>query len=567
MTDKKESHKKRNFSFIFIFIVILTFTFKSINLIQIDTIYYVDVYKYIYDALEIAQNNNYLAYTSRGFPFIWLLSIFTKIFYPFINDPILISKILMLIINILFFLLFYLINKELFNEIIALFCTIFLLFEPAFMEYSLIAYLEPFSLLTGFFALLLFLKYLKSNKVYFFFLSICVSLISGLTRYEMFIIFTFPIFLVFILKELYQKKVKSVIFLMVGVISLVVILFPILTEYYSSITRFDPLTRFLYGFGNPPVLSNLFFSFSNISENLVLNLLFGLFSIFGFVLLVINYRKSKKFNFLTYAFIILFLMIAFISFGSYSYQIINESVIIFPLITIRQLMVFRLFFIPVFVYFIYQIILFFYSKLNKRIKKKTKLEKSFYGTLYELKNLTRKYWIQKFFRKEKNIKNLILILGLLSTNLIYIPILWEKGYSRIEENTEIMHLFKETGDWLETNLNMTEKVYLPFDYIFFLNNPSIKFNGLSYQLIWDEAGVNYDADITFDELESVRNVLINEINTSTDLKYLVVDWMNSIKFVFNLNISDQLYDLIYLTYEAKAVVNFYTHIIYIYQVS
>jgi len=567
MSNNQNPHKKQNFRIFIIISLLLTVTIKLVNLIQIDTIYYVDVYKYIFDALELAQNNNYLDYTSRGFPFIWLLSFLIKLLYPFIADPILISKILMLFINLGIFFFFYLIIKELFNEITAFFTTLFLLFEPSFMEYSLIAYLEPFSLLMGFLALFLLIKYMKNGKILFFLFSLFISLISGLIRYEMFIIITIPIVLVFIIRGLSQKKIRSITAFIIGLIVLTVILYPFILEYYLSITRFDPFTRFFYGIGNLSVLSNFVISFCNITEIYVINLLFGLFCIFGLIFLLINFKKeSRKLFSLLYIFIIQFLLIAFISFASYTYQITNGDVIIFPQITTRQLMVLRIFFIPLFIYFIYKFSSFIISVINKKKKTTTTLKESFYVMLYKLKNLARSNKLRNFFKKTQNSKNFFIILVLISVNLFYIPLLWEKGSKKIQDNTEIMQLFKEAGNWLEPNLNPVDHVFLPFEYIFYLNNPSLTQNGLSYQPIWEDAGVIYDADITYNELKNVRDVLINEINTTSNLKYLVVDWMNVIKFVFNLNISDQLYDLIYLRHEVKAFINFYQHNIYIYQV-
>lgn len=96
--------KERFHTYLYILVFdIFFFIIEIIILNKITTLYYVDVYKFIYQANEIAQTGNFFSYTSRSFPFIWILSLIIKITSPIINDPILISKLTMLFINFLHF--------------------------------------------------------------------------------------------------------------------------------------------------------------------------------------------------------------------------------------------------------------------------------------------------------------------------------------------------------------------------------------------------------------------------------------------------------------------------------
>ena len=97
-------------------------------------------------------------------------------------------------------------------------------------------------------------------------------------------------------------------------------------------------------------------------------------------------------------------------------------------------------------------------------------------------------------------------------------------------------------------------------------NPSLKEHGLDYETIWIDSGVIYKADLTFEELMSVRNTLIEQIKENIHIKYLVVDWMSTIKIIFDLNITDDLNDITYLTHMISVNIGGYSHNILIYEV-
>lgn len=266
-----------------------------------------------------------------------------------------------------------------------------------------------------------------------------------------------------------------------------------------------------------------------------------------------------------------------ISFFGFTYRIVNDKIYITPLITTRSLMLIRSLIIPLFVYGIYKLfstfsenLLTYYHKTSSifsKINKQSYLIKIL--KFLERKKSEFKKIIFNFKRKGFHLKSLSVVIKvclIFSVILIYLPLLWIKGSQQVIYNVIEMNSFKETGQCLETALEPEDLVLLPMDYIFYLNNPSLKEYGLNYDFIWEKSGVIFKADITTEELKIVRTILIDEIKNNPQIKYLVVDWMSNNKYIFNLNVTDDLYDLIYLTHEVKAKVKMWPPSILIYEV-
>lgn len=541
------------------------FIYKIIILHEITTLYYVDVYKYLYKADEIAQTGNFFSYASRGFPFVWLLSIMQMIFSPVINNPISISLITMFIINIFLYLFIFLTIKQLFNRIVAFFSALFILFDPVFIEYSLIAYLEPFSLLMGCLSLYTVVKYFYKDSKILLILSLGFALISGFTRFEMFIIFLLPILIILLLKGfIVVKRKKFFLIFLLGISVFFMFIGPIFLNYYNSITRFDFFTRIIMGISNEEVVKNIYSTLSSMTDSLILNIMFTFFWLTGLILFFyktiknIRYERIRKiYSSSLYFLIILLTVVIAISFYGYTYNIINDEIYINPLISTRSLMLLRIIITPLLVYGVYKILVISSKEILKIHKKMPRI--TFYLKKY------------RFFRKN-HIKLKIFSVGmsfcLLSIFCCSIfPLFWIRGIEKVKFNSAMMKTFEETSEWLEITLEPNEFVFLPVDFIFYINNPNLKEHGLNYDIIWEESGILYIADTTSEDLAIVRQTLIEFIkDNKTDIKYLVSDWMNPIKYIFSLNITDELFELIYLTHEIKAKSEIYQPSIYIYEV-
>lgn len=546
------------FIFISIFLIVEIFIFNKITLL-----YFVDVYKYLDISIEIAQTGDFFSYTSRGFPFIWLLSVIFKISYPLGIDIIFMSKIIMLLINFLLFSTIYLTLKHIFNQYCAFFSVLFIMIDPSFIEYSLIAYLEPFTFLMGWLAFYLIIQFFLSNKKKFFIFGIIFSLISGFTRFEMFIIFTIPLILISIYRNvLLKKELKKTLIFLITLISLIIIFIPFFFSYYETITRFDIFTRIILGITDKEVIINVFFSISSLSDNLYLNLIFDVIWRIGLIIFVIgiirkynNQKSSKILSHLFYILILFMVLIITISFYGYTYKIINGQIIIIPIMGARFLMLSRSFLIPIFIYGIYKLsstfslkFIFFYKKYIINIYKRLRSSK------VDIKDFNTK--LITFY---------ISISIMFSSCIFYFPFMWNKGIEKVSYNNLVMKTFKDTGDWLESVLNENEFVFLPSEYIFYVNNPALKPLDLNYNIVWEKAGVIYKADITDEELKVVRTTLIDMIKNNSQIKYLVIDWMTTMKYIFNLDIADDLLNLTFIVHTETVQSESYNPSIIVYE--
>lgn len=584
--------KKRFQSNLFLLGFIIIFFIVELTIFnKITALYYVDVYNYIYQANEIVQTGNFFSYTSRGFPFVWLLGFIINISSPFTNDLIFISKLTMFFISLFFYSVIYLAIKKITNQICAFFSAIFLLFDPIYIEYFLIAYLEPFSLLMGWLALYLLFNFFDTNKKLYFILSIIVSIISGFTRFEMFLIFTLPILIISLCRGIILKEERRfTLILLIGLIPFLILLFPIFLNYYSTVTRFDIITRIFMGLGNKDVVSNVFLELSSITDVTFFNMLFITICFIGLIIFIYKSVKDcyyqqfpKAFSSILYTLITVVAIIGTISFYGYIYTIINSEIDIIPKISSRSLLLSKSFLIPLFIYgihkFIYGINKLFSTFNRNLLKNYQKISNMVFKILTHVYFVKKLQYIKRIVDistrrisgfKDKDLKLKFISFGITSCLIFpvcftFVPQLWVKGIQRVKYNSVIMETFEEAGQWLENVLEPDDIVFLPEIYVFYVNNPTLKENGLSYNNIWVNSGIILKADTTPEELKIVRNELINTIKLNSKVKYLVVDWMDPIRSVFNLNVDDELYDLIHLTHKLTVKSGSYRPSILIYK--
>ena len=74
------------------------------------------------------------------------------------------------------------------------------------------------------------------------------------------------------------------------------------------------------------------------------------------------------------------------------------------------------------------------------------------------------------------------------------------------------------------------------------------------------------ANTTTEDLKIVREALIDIIKSNPKVKYFVLDWMDPIYNIFNLNVTDELFDLIFLTHSIQVKTGSYQPSILIYEV-
>lgn len=524
-------------SYLFVFLFALLITNISIA-IRIETLYAIDSYLYVYTAKKFFKTFDISLLPIRGTPFILFYGFMDTILGFFFNDYLIISKIIMFILDFIFYILFYLVVRKLFNEYCAFFSSVLLLFDPTFIIFSLIPYLEIFSFIFGLASLLLFLKYLEKKKIHYFMFSLLLSLISGFTRFEMFLIFSATIIIIFTINEIANRNKKKILIFLFVLIGLSIFLIPFFLNYYHN--RFTPFTLMIMGLGSPEVLWSCFQDLISVTDVDILNYLFIILCIFGIFFIIFHLVKSlkKKDNrkFYSYSLIIIIsLGIIFTSITFYGFTFIienNEIKIIQAGLSFRFLMISRLFLVIFFIYGIYN----FLTILLKYQKKLLSIHllKDMWSLKWKMKNL---------------LKNLSVILLLGTSSLInsaFLIFSYQKGIEQVDDYSISLNNFKVAANWLDANLNNGDLVFLFEDFIFYTIKPELENYGLNYQIILDKTGFIFKADNTLEDYIKIREALINEIKNNSNIKYLIIRDVNKLNIIYEMNVQDELFDLINL---------------------
>ena len=210
----------------------------------------------------------------RGYPFIFILGIFIKLFRSMLN-PIILAKLFMMACNIALVLIIYLLSRQFFNATSAFFTALFVLFQTNLILYSLVPYLEIFAYLCGFSSLYIIVSHFSELKMKFLILSMLLCIISSLTRFEMLVVFLTPTVVLLLINCAIYKNNRKFIILSIFSLSFIIFLFyPQLRSYYFGTTRFDPITRVFLAM-RWKILLNTLNSILNITNDTLLNIFFN----------------------------------------------------------------------------------------------------------------------------------------------------------------------------------------------------------------------------------------------------------------------------------------------------
>jgi len=521
----------------FLYIIIITTIVISTRLLiakQLHTIYFVDSYYYMMQAIDVSKGN-FISFSERGFPFIYFLGMFIRFLSP-IMGPEDASKVFLIMTNLLLFCVIYLIWKLMMNETLSFFATIFSIFEISLLEYSLVPYMELFALSFAYSSLLFFFNYFKTSNLKSLLYSFMMLILSGFTRYEVFVTFGFPIFFVILIRSFVSGKQrdKKIGFIIICSSVLFMLAFwQNFMSYYFSTTRFDPFTKILLGLRSD-VITNVFKSIFAVTGVEKLDFFYMLISILSIVatasssLFSLNnksfvgwkrniriwikelFNDNKKTVLLTYALIVISECLVLIAYG-YSYTITDSSIkVSVSSLSGRRLMNIQILLTPLSIYFLQKL-------YSKRIVIRVRIVK----TECMMRINTNTLIIVCFF-------------------MIFLPSMLSTGIEKITINSNTMITYKRTAEWLVRNILPDQQALLPLEQIFYFYEPRLKNNTLGYEFIWKEAGVVLKADTTPEELMRVRRTLINYIMSNPNLHFLVLDWMDPITNIFKIASNDEL---------------------------
>lgn len=543
-----------------LFIGILVISTRLLISKEIHTIYYVDPYYYLAQVTDVLGGKSIPL--SRGFPFIHFLAFFFKFLSPIMGLAEA-SKALLIIINLIFFHTIYLALTHLIDETSSFFATIFSIFEISILEYSLVPYLEMFALLTAWLSLLVAFNYFKTSNIKWLPIIFTFSILSGLTRFEMFTIFYLPIMLVIIIKNLISNKKRDkhigLIVLVLNIVFLI-IFGPNLKSYYYSTTRFDPFTKIIMGL-RYDVINNVLNAAFAVTRNENMNFAYMTISVLSIVLLASSalfssknkfqvLRKSmwtwikdtfndkRKITFITYALIVFCQYLYLIAWG-YSYVIEDGSIkISVASFSNRNLINIHILLVPLPFYFISKI----YSN-SKSVVIKIRVARISGGT-----HIT---------------TNTVIIICFL---LIFLPNMWSMGIERVSNDSNVMAVYRRTAEWLVKELPSDQQALLPLEQIFYFYYPELKNNTSGYEVIWKKAGVILQANTTYEELLHVRKTLIKHIMEHPNLHFLVLDWMDPITRVFKIGSNDELSIILKPVHREKVETGTYRPEVVIYEI-
>lgn len=527
------SARKKELIFLALLATVILFT-RYVLLINLETLYYVDSYAYVNNAILISQGQ--MNQSLRGYPFIFILGVIVKLFAGLV-DPINSAIILMITCNVALIFILYLLSRQFFNAIPAFFTALFASLQTNLILYSLVPYLEIFAYLCGFSSLYILVRRFSELNLKIILLGLFLCTMSILTRFEMLIVFFIPLTILLLINGLLYKNNRKLISLVIISSGFSIFLFyPQLHSYYSGVTRFDPIHRLFLAL-RWDILTNAFNSVFNITSNELLNmsfkaiLLFGFLYVFftklilklvrrqehheskfGFFRKLINYFGSKaQVAVLSLSISFLILLIVTVTYYSVSYKITDGELIITPRqISSRFLIGPQLYLSWLFVYSLSKIaeqIFRVISLVHKRIKK------YIYGVGKPVLN--------------SGSRNLFYVFLLIVLIFPFVHNTWAEGATLSKNASQTMGLYRETSRWLATNLKENEVAIVPLEVVFHILNADLRNKTVTYKFFWDKLGVALRANNTIEEYYLVQDQLVSFIEANGSVKYVVVDWMDA----------------------------------------
>ena len=526
------SDRKKELIFLTLLATVVLLT-RYILFINLETVYYVDSYEYVNNAILISEGQ--MGQSLRGYPFIFISGVIVKLFGGLVG-PINSAIIFMMICNVALIFIIYFLSRKFFNNVPAFFTALFASLQANLLLYSLVPYLEIFAYLCGFCSLFILVSRFSELDLKFILLSLFLCAISILTRFEMFFVFFIPLVILLLINVLlYENNRKLIMLSIISLVFSIFLFYSQLHSYYFSVTRFDPIQRLFLAM-RWDILTNAFNSIFNITSNELLNisfkaiLLFGLLCViltkiipilarrqehhqskFSFFRKMINYFNNKaRLTILSLSISFVILLIIVVTYYSVSYKITDGELNIIPSpIGSRFLIGPQLYLSWLFVYSL--------SKMAEQILRIVSIASK---SIKKYSNRIGKLVL----RSRKRVLYVFLLVVLIFP---FVHNTWVEGLALSKNASQTMGLYEETSRWLATNLKENEVVLIPLEVVFHISNADLKNKTVPYKLFWDKVGVALRADNTIEEHYLVQDQLVSFIEENSSVKYVVVDWMDA----------------------------------------
>ena len=351
MTDTATTLPLRQLDFILV-VFLGVVTFSTLFLLLFNSgkaMFNIDSYTYLSTAISIAKGSS--EYSAS--PFLNILSLAIKVLANSHTGLLILPlRVLNIIFAVQLVLFIYLIARKIFDHFISTLTALMALFLPLFQSYSITLHNDIFAVSMGFASLYFIMKLKPANIA----VATAFFIISILTRYDMLPIFVIP-FVFGVITFIRNKTGWNLHPISTGLIAVLLIEIAYIAAqgYYHSITRFNPVERFIV-FVRPDIIQMVLKSSIAITGNELLdNIYFG-FIIFGIFLFIFVHRakflailRSREYKlkeadttalYLTFAFFTSFVsLVAF----HVNYSIVDDKIVFNPVITPRYFIPIQLF--------------------------------------------------------------------------------------------------------------------------------------------------------------------------------------------------------------------------------
>jgi hypothetical protein len=331
--------------------VVTSFTLFFLLVNSGKAMFNIDSYSYLSDAISIAKGST----EHSASPFINMLSLAIKVLENSHIELLLPLRVLNIVFAVQLVIFVYLIARKMFGHFTSTITALLALFLPLFQSYSITLHNDIFAVSMGFTSLYFIMKPKLANIV----LATAFLIVSVLTRYDMLPIFVIP-FVFGIITYIRNKTGWNLNPISSGLIVILLIEIAYLAAqgYYHSITRFNPLERFIV-FVRPDIMwmalkSSIAITGNQLLDNIYFGFIVSSICLFIFaqrakLLAIVRSRdyKLKEVDtaavYLTFAFLASFIsLVAF----HINYTIVDNKIIFNPVVTPR-------YFIPVQLFMVY----------------------------------------------------------------------------------------------------------------------------------------------------------------------------------------------------------------------
>jgi len=111
--------------------------------------------------------------------------------------------------------------------------------------------------------------------------------------------------------------------------------------------------------------------------------------------------------------------------------------------------------------------------------------------------------------------------------VIIMSAMWEFSVDYSERKSLIHGTFFSAAKWLSENLEENQTALLPTTEVFWSLDDSLMKKTKDYSEVWELTGIFIQANITEAEIEEARSHLREYIKNDTQLKYIVMDWVDT----------------------------------------